>query len=223
VTDYRVIAKRWAHGWELHVKGVGVTQTKSLAAAKREVSAYLDLMLGDDADRTITIIPSLGDALDRSVRAARAASEQLLRQQRDVGEKSRAAVRQLADAGLTGAEIAAVLNVSPQRVSQLASTKKSSRVQNFRSPGRHTSATATKTTKHAAVREAKRSEAKRSARAERHRPARHVSARRSGRRHVPLMADERLPPASDADLKCDRSCSVGRRIAKLLLPGSASD
>jgi hypothetical protein len=31
---YKVRAKRWAHGWELHIDGLGVTQSHSLHDAE---------------------------------------------------------------------------------------------------------------------------------------------------------------------------------------------
>jgi len=34
VTTYQVIAKRWTRGWELHIDGVGVTQSGTLGAAE---------------------------------------------------------------------------------------------------------------------------------------------------------------------------------------------
>ena len=30
---YNVIAKRWEHGWELHIDGIGVTQSHLLSGA----------------------------------------------------------------------------------------------------------------------------------------------------------------------------------------------
>jgi len=30
VKTYQVRAKRWEHGWELHIEGVGVTQSRTL-------------------------------------------------------------------------------------------------------------------------------------------------------------------------------------------------
>jgi uncharacterized protein YjiS (DUF1127 family) len=53
---------------------------------------------------------------------AREAVAELAERQRETAALSRSAVQTLADAGLNGAEIAAVLKVSPQRISQLAST-----------------------------------------------------------------------------------------------------
>lgn len=125
MTTYTVRAKRWAHGWELHIDGEGVTQARSLAAAERQVRDYLSLLrdLNDDAALDIVIIPELGGAIARDVRKARQAVAELASRQRKTAEMSRAAVQKLRKAGLSGAEIAAVLGVSPQRVSQLAETQ----------------------------------------------------------------------------------------------------
>jgi predicted XRE-type DNA-binding protein len=121
MTTYTVHAKRWAHGWELHIDGEGVTQVRSLAAAERQVRDYLSLMhdLNDDAAFDVVIIPELGGAIARDVRNARQAVADLATRQRKTAEMSRAAVQKLRKAGLSGAEIAAVLGVTPQRVSQL--------------------------------------------------------------------------------------------------------
>ena len=51
--------------------------------------------------------------------AARNAVYALGERQREVAALSRAAARDLADSGLSGADIAVVLEISPQRVSQL--------------------------------------------------------------------------------------------------------
>jgi len=51
--------------------------------------------------------------------AARRAIHELGERQREVAALSRAAARDLANSGLSGADIAVVLDVSPQRVSQL--------------------------------------------------------------------------------------------------------
>jgi predicted XRE-type DNA-binding protein len=121
MTTYTVHAKRWAHGWELHIDGEGVTQARSLAAAERQVRDYVSLLhnLDDDAAFDVVIVPELGGAIERDVRKARQAVADLASRQRKTAEMSRAAVQKLRKAGLKGAEIAAVLGVTPQRVSQL--------------------------------------------------------------------------------------------------------
>ena len=141
MTTYTVRAKRWAHGWELHIDGEGVTQARSLAAAERQVRDYLSLLhdLDDDASFDVVIIPELGGAIARDVRRARQAVADLARRQQKTAEMSRAAVQTLRNAGLSGAEIAAVLGVTPQRVSQLSEAQtKSARASTAGTATRHT-------------------------------------------------------------------------------------
>ena len=125
MTTYTVHAKRWAHGWELHIDGEGVTQARSLAAAERQVRDYLSLLhdFDDDAGFDVVVVPELGERIDRDVRKARQAVADLASRQKSTAEMSRAAVQKLREAGLKGAEIAAVLGVTPQRVSQLTEKK----------------------------------------------------------------------------------------------------
>src|SRR5258708_2791163 len=44
---YKVRAKRWARGWELHIEGLGVTQSHSLRDAEMMAEDYI--MLDTDA------------------------------------------------------------------------------------------------------------------------------------------------------------------------------
>lgn len=122
MTSYTVHAKRWAHGWELHIDGEGVTQARSLASAERQVRDYLSLLhdLDEDAAFDVVIVPELGGKIESDVRKARQAVADLASRQRKTAEMSRATVQKLRKAGLKGAEIAAVLGVTPQRVSQLS-------------------------------------------------------------------------------------------------------
>lgn len=46
---YEVTAVPWAGGWELHVDGVGVTQSRTLDAAEQQVRDFLATLLGEDA------------------------------------------------------------------------------------------------------------------------------------------------------------------------------
>jgi DNA-directed RNA polymerase specialized sigma24 family protein len=70
----------------------------------------------------VEIIPEIGGGLDEQTRDARQAVTDADRAQRAAAERSREAARQLQRAGLSGRDIAKVLNVSPQRVSQLMKT-----------------------------------------------------------------------------------------------------
>jgi DNA-directed RNA polymerase specialized sigma subunit len=118
---YAVDARRWEHGWELHVQGVGVTQSRSLHSASRIAREYISLAKGisDESTIEVEIRPHIDDALGDEVIAARKAVHELAERQREVAALSRAAAKNLALSGLSGADIAVVLEVSPQRVSQL--------------------------------------------------------------------------------------------------------
>jgi len=118
---YAVDAKRWEHGWELHVEGLGVTQSRSLHSAARMAREYISLIEGisDESTIDVEIRPQIENALSKEVIAARKAVHELAEQQREVATLSRTAAKDLAESGLSGADIAVVLAVSPQRVSQL--------------------------------------------------------------------------------------------------------
>jgi DNA-directed RNA polymerase specialized sigma subunit len=127
LSAYTVIARRWEHGWELEIHDdeteVGVTQSRTLAGAERMVRDYLAVDLGaDPASFEIEIQPELTGELAEEVRAAREGVRVLERTQREVAARSRTAARHLKEAGLSGSEIAAVLGVSTQRVSQLVNS-----------------------------------------------------------------------------------------------------
>jgi len=123
VTEYQVTARRWAHGWELHIDGVGVTQSRTLASAERMARDYLAMDLGGDPDDySVVVTPELDGNLATEAEAARDAVRKAERAQRDAAARSREIARRLKDAGLSGADIAAVLKVSTQRVSQLVNS-----------------------------------------------------------------------------------------------------
>jgi hypothetical protein len=123
VKTYQVRAKRWEHGWELHIEGVGVTQSRTLWDAEemaRDLIARREDLPGDGF--TVRITPEIGGGLDEETRAAREAVSAADQAQRLAAAQSRATARRLRQAGLSGRDIAKVLNVSPQRVSQLLRT-----------------------------------------------------------------------------------------------------
>lgn len=65
MSAYNVTAKRWTHGWELHVDGVGVTQTRTLASAEKIARDYIGLSLDIDDLHSfeVTITPELNPNL----------------------------------------------------------------------------------------------------------------------------------------------------------------
>ena len=117
---YTVAARRWKHGWELHITGVGVTQSRTLGKAETMVRDYIETLTGQDAnDAHVIITTELGHGLDEEARAAREAVVAADQATRAAAARSRKVARDLKRAGLSGRDIAAILKVSAQRVSQL--------------------------------------------------------------------------------------------------------
>ncbi len=116
---YRVRAKRWEHGWELHIDGVGVTQSRTLDGAGRMVRDYIGSLTGRDASGDVVEIrPDLGGLEDKAA-AVREWVERAQRESREAAAESRKVARELREAGLSVSDAAAVLGVSRGRISQL--------------------------------------------------------------------------------------------------------
>lgn len=116
---YTVRAKRWAHGWELHIDGVGVTQSTTLANAEAMVRDYIATLYDlDEVTDEVTIVPELG-SLGKRAHDARQRTRAAEKAQRDAAHESRKVARELRREGLSVSDIAAVLGVSRGRVSQL--------------------------------------------------------------------------------------------------------
>ena len=82
---------------------------------------YISLVesISDESTIDVEICPQIDNPLGDEVIAARKAVHDLAARQHEVAALSRATAKGLAEAGLSGADIAVVLEVSPQRVSQL--------------------------------------------------------------------------------------------------------
>jgi hypothetical protein len=120
MTTYSVTARRWKRGWELHIDGIGVTQSRNLAEAESMVRDYAESLTGTDAhDAKVVITAVVGGGLDEEARAAREAVAAADKATREAAARSRKVARDLNEAGLSGRDIAAILKVSAQRVSQL--------------------------------------------------------------------------------------------------------
>lgn len=118
--SYHVTATRWAHGWELHIEGVGVTQSRTLTTAEATVRDYLELdEYVDHSTAEIVIKPELGGNLAAEAEAARLETKRAEELRDEAARKSRRVVHELKEAGLSGSEAAIVLGVSTQRISQL--------------------------------------------------------------------------------------------------------
>ena len=120
VKSYTAHAQKWDGGWELHIDGVGVTQSRTLRDAERMVRSYISMDTGEARDAfAVEVVPDLG-GLETRVRRVRGTTEKAEEAQRNAAAMARTVVRDLKGWGLSGNDIAAVLHVSPQRVSQLA-------------------------------------------------------------------------------------------------------
>ena len=122
-----VVARRWEHGWELHVSDergpLVVLPTRRLSAAERTVRDFVVEHEGvSPRSVKVRVTVTFDNGLDAEIAAVRAAVDHAERAQREAAARSRALALRLREAGLTGADIAVVLRVSPQRVSQLMRT-----------------------------------------------------------------------------------------------------
>ena len=95
-----------------------VTRLADAVDAHREAVAFVAGV--PESQVEVEVHPMLDDVIDDVLERARAAAAEADRVQREAAALSRQAVARLREAGLTGADTAAVLGVSPQRVSQLA-------------------------------------------------------------------------------------------------------
>lgn len=107
---YPVVAKRWKRGWELHIDGVGVTQSTTLAEAEELVRDYLELD-GLDPSADVTVVPKLG-GLEAHVAAVRARVAHAQDETRAAAAASRSIARELRKAGLSVTDTAIVLGAA---------------------------------------------------------------------------------------------------------------
>jgi predicted XRE-type DNA-binding protein len=135
---YTVRAQRWEHGWELHITGPedyeGVSQSRGLKSAEAMARSYigLDLEVSEDSF-DVHIVPEVGGFLGDLVKDARTALHHLAEAVNEASEKSRKTVAELHQDGMTQAEIASVLGVTQQRVSQLLKASSAHRTKDRRS------------------------------------------------------------------------------------------
>lgn len=85
--------------------------------ARNSAAAVLDVPL-TDVDVTVTF--EVGGALEQEVQQAREATYEAELAQAEAARTYRKVVADMKASGLSGADIAAILELSPQRVSQLA-------------------------------------------------------------------------------------------------------
>lgn len=116
-----VTARRGKRGWELHVAdGHGVLSARRLSNVRRRVREHVAAQDGvDPSSVAVRLVIRFGSWLDEEVTAVRAELDGAERLRQEAATRARALAVRLREEGLSGADIAVVLGVSPQRVSQL--------------------------------------------------------------------------------------------------------
>lgn len=119
-----VRAQREGKWWTLHMTD-GVTQVKSLGDVDGMVADYVSLMRDVPAERVQVVLVSIdpGSGMAAQVEGAKRAQEEAERAQKVAARAIRDTAKALKRSGLAGLEVARVLGVSPQRVSQLTNGK----------------------------------------------------------------------------------------------------
>lgn len=117
---YTATAAREGRWWVITVPDIGVTQARSLAEAEDAARGLISAMLDTDEEGIdVTVAPALDPKVADLVQRARHSVSELDTIQRRTANLSRVAVTALTDQGISGRDVAAILKVSPQRVSQL--------------------------------------------------------------------------------------------------------
>lgn len=121
MSAYSATARREGKYWVVEVDGVGVTQGRNLAEAEAMAADLVVAMRQVPAEEVaVEMQVDLPAPLREQIVKTKKTRAELETLQVQVGELGRNVVKELRGAGLTGRDVAAVLGVSEQRVSQLA-------------------------------------------------------------------------------------------------------
>lgn len=126
VKSYTVEAIRDGKWWFLRTLEAprALSQVRSLAQAEEYIREAIGYVVGVPQDSfDVVIRPVIPERVSKEIAGARAALADLDVRQRAAAVLSRAAVKDLLALGVSGADAAALLEVSPQRVSQLRGAK----------------------------------------------------------------------------------------------------
>lgn len=115
-------ATREGRLWVVDIPGVGVTQGRNLGEAHRMAVDLVEIVTGQ-TDPHVELV--LDDPLFTDLPLLREQQAEAARAVMEASEKLREAVQRFAAAGLSGADMAKALEVSPQRVSQLLNSSAS--------------------------------------------------------------------------------------------------
>ena len=123
VKTYQAVARREGRFWLVDVEGVGLTQGRNLQDARDMAADLVETMTGKPGD--VNFVVDLPAPLAAGLGKAKAdirQAEQALQQAAEEVRRVAAALR--TTEGLTGKDVAFVLEVSEQRASQLLSSSK---------------------------------------------------------------------------------------------------
>lgn len=119
MTTYNAEVVREGRMWVVTVEGVGVTQGRTLAEAGRMADDLVVAMKGEPAE-AVAVHVQLPDGLEGRLAEVRQQTAAARTAQQEAAEQARALVHDLQGrAALSGRDIAYLLGVSEQRVSQL--------------------------------------------------------------------------------------------------------
>ncbi|HEX3827153.1 MAG TPA: hypothetical protein VHV82_07760 [Sporichthyaceae bacterium] len=117
---FTALARPWAHGWELHVDGHGVTRVPVPAEAAQQVRDHVSTVTGTEVadDAPLGLRHELG-GLEERLADIRTRTERAATVQIRAAAATREPVAGLRAGGIGVDEIAALLEVSRRRLSQL--------------------------------------------------------------------------------------------------------
>lgn len=115
----QIVAHRVDSDWVLKIRGLEPAYVPRLSDASERGLALMRAAGIPGADEGVQLKVDLGDELNRRVQASTQATVDALRAQLEAAAELRRTAAALKDHGLSGRDIAHVLGVSPQRVSQL--------------------------------------------------------------------------------------------------------
>lgn len=116
---YTVEARRWAKGWELHIDGVGVTQTRTLANAEQDARDYIASLLEvDEAGVSVHVNVDLGEIGER-ITTLHETQRRIDEERAAAKREAQSIVNDLRKRSFSVSDIAAALGVTRGRVSQL--------------------------------------------------------------------------------------------------------
>ncbi len=120
---YRVYASRQDQGWQLSLPGIGDIWVRRLTDAVNAATSFIAERKGISRDQVGTQLSvELSADLEPERRASTEAHLKAKRAQDEAALAYRKLAKRLQESGISGAEIALILGVSRQRVSQLLSS-----------------------------------------------------------------------------------------------------